>query len=298
MWCLGELVFQTLTGQATFNSVAELGKYCSGMSSFPDQALREFNASEAAIKFVKAAMHAKPSERLSAQNARTHEWMETDSESQTSEVIGQDVGDGSEWSLDAPFWPQPSTTPQASAEWTATATAIQHPLAANSTNLTRVGPNLEVADTTKSSLHEPDVEADHAIQNLNFFNPCAATASMFLYAQGSSIVCTHHDTLTIRRKFSGHIDEVQFLAVDNERELDAGQFVVSYDSGKTAIVWDLMSGVEIARYTSQEPLSCAAWMRDGSLVFGMYKSPNPCAQERVHNIMQVPRKEALYYSSP
>ncbi|KAH6991472.1 WD40-repeat-containing domain protein [Ilyonectria sp. MPI-CAGE-AT-0026] len=194
--------------------------------------------------------------------------MEPVSEPQPSEILGQDVGDGSEWSLDVPFWPQSSTIPQASAEWTTTATATQHPLADNSTNLTTAGPSPEVADTTNSSQHEPDVEADQAIQNLNFFTPCAATATMFLYAQGSSIVCTYHNTLTISRTFSGHIGEVQFLAVNNKTRFDGGCLVVSYDSGKTVIVWDFISGVEIIRYISQEPLSCAAWMRDGSIVFG------------------------------
>lgn len=106
-------------------------------------------------------------------------------------------------------------------------------------------------------------------KNLKFFDPCAATASMFLYAQGSSIVCSHHDTLTIERRFSRHADEVQLLAVDNQSEVGAGRFVVSYDSGQTAIVWDLMTGDEVARFASYEHLTCAAWMRNGNVAFGM-----------------------------
>ncbi|KAH7146424.1 hypothetical protein EDB81DRAFT_492673 [Dactylonectria macrodidyma] len=105
-------------------------------------------------------------------------------------------------------------------------------------------------------------------KNLKFFDPCAATASMFLYAQGSSIVCSHHDTLTIERRFSRHADEVQLLAVDNQSEVGAGRFVVSYDSGQTAIVWDLMTGDEVARFASYEHLTCAAWMRNGNVAFG------------------------------
>ncbi|KAH7459971.1 hypothetical protein FOMA001_g19733 [Fusarium oxysporum f. sp. matthiolae] len=76
---------------------------------------------------------------------------------------------------------------------------------------------------------------------------CAATASMFLYAQGSSVVCCHHDTLTIERIFSRHASDVQLLAVDNHSEADGGRFVVSYDAGQIAIVWDLMTGDEISR---------------------------------------------------
>lgn len=107
-----------------------------------------------------------------------------------------------------------------------------------------------------------------SVKNLKFFDPCAATASMFLYAQGSSIVCSHHDTLTIERRFSRHADEVQILAVDNQSEIGAGRFVVSYDAGQTAIVWDLMTGDEVARFSSYDHLTCAAWMRNGNVAFG------------------------------
>ncbi len=48
------------------------------------------------------------------------------------------------------------------------------------------------------------------------------TASMFLYAQGSSVVCAHHDTLTMRR-FARHSDEVLLLAVDNLSEIGIGK---------------------------------------------------------------------------
>jgi hypothetical protein len=101
-----------------------------------------------------------------------------------------------------------------------------------------------------------------------YFEPTAATASMFLYAQGNSVVCCHQDTLTIERRFSRHADEVQFLAVDNQSEMGSGRLVVSYDVGQTAIVWDLMTGDEVARFASYENLTCAAWMRSGNVAFG------------------------------
>lgn len=103
---------------------------------------------------------------------------------------------------------------------------------------------------------------------LRYFDPTAATASMFLYAQGNSVVCCHHDTLTIERRFSRHSDEVQILAVDNQSELGAGRLVVSYDASQTAIVWDIMSGEEVARFASYEHLTVAAWMRNGNVAFG------------------------------
>ncbi|KAH7347758.1 hypothetical protein B0T11DRAFT_144191 [Plectosphaerella cucumerina] len=104
-----------------------------------------------------------------------------------------------------------------------------------------------------------------------FFDPCAATASMFLYAQGASIVCAHHDTLTIERRFSRHSDEVELLAVDNHSDRGAGRLVVSYDAGQTAIVWDLMTGDEMSRFASYEHLTTAAWMRSGNVAFGNTK---------------------------
>lgn len=104
--------------------------------------------------------------------------------------------------------------------------------------------------------------------NTRDFEPCAATASMFLYAQGNSVVCCHHDTLTIERRFSRHTEDIQLLAVDTVSERGSGRLVVSYDAGQTAIVWDCMTGDEIARFASYENLTVAAWMRNGNVAFG------------------------------
>ncbi len=113
--------------------------------------------------------------------------------------------------------------------------------------------------------------ADFSMPQTNLirdFEPCDATASMFLYAQGNSVVCAHHDTLTIERRFCKHTEEVQLLAVDNVSERGSGRLVISYDAGQTAIVWDLMTGDEIARFASYNNLSVAAWMRNGNVAFG------------------------------
>lgn len=100
------------------------------------------------------------------------------------------------------------------------------------------------------------------------FIPCAATASMFLCAQGSVILCLHHDTLAAELRFTQHQERVVFIAVDNVSERGAGRLVVSYDASQTAIVWDLFTGTEISRFASFEPLRVAAWMRNGNVVFG------------------------------
>ncbi|CCE26909.1 uncharacterized protein CPUR_00378 [Claviceps purpurea 20.1] len=113
-----------------------------------------------------------------------------------------------------------------------------------------------------------DVTSMPPVQDLKLLEPCAATASMFLYAQGTSIVCCHHDTLAIERRFTAHSHDIQLLAVDNQSETGGGRLVVSYDASQTAIVWDLMTGDEIARFTSFQMLTVAAWMSNGNVAFG------------------------------
>lgn len=121
------------------------------------------------------------------------------------------------------------------------------------------------------------------------FEPCAATSSMFLYAQGNSVVCAHHHTLTIERRFSRHTEEIRLLAVDIVSERGAGHLVVSYDAAQTAIVWDCTTGDELARFVSYENLTVAAWMRNGNVAFG--KKETPSSSCRVLSRLQEMLKE-------
>ncbi|KAI9728178.1 MAG: hypothetical protein M1828_004639 [Chrysothrix sp. TS-e1954] len=100
------------------------------------------------------------------------------------------------------------------------------------------------------------------------FEACDATASFFLHAQHNAVVCLHHDTLAVERRFEKHREDVLLISADNVSERGAGRLVVSYDAGQTAIVWDIFTGEEIARFASYEQLRVAAWMRDGSIAFG------------------------------
>lgn len=107
------------------------------------------------------------------------------------------------------------------------------------------------------------------------FEPCAATGSIFLYAQGSNVVCLHHDSLAVDRRFQKHTDAIQLIAVDNVSETGAGRLVVTYDAQQTAIVWDLFTGDQISRFASYEPLKVATWMRNGNIAFGEnYMNPH------------------------
>ncbi|KAF2869890.1 hypothetical protein BDV95DRAFT_90379 [Massariosphaeria phaeospora] len=100
------------------------------------------------------------------------------------------------------------------------------------------------------------------------FEPCAATGSFLLYAQRNVILCLHHDTLAIERQFTRHREDVSWISVDNVSERGAGRLVVSYDAGSTAIVWDLLTGEEVARFASYEQIRVATWMRNGNVAFG------------------------------
>jgi len=105
-------------------------------------------------------------------------------------------------------------------------------------------------------------------QNDSRLEPSAATASFFLYAQRSLILCLHHDTLAIERRWDRHREDVQWIAADNVSERGSGRLVVSYDLSQTTIVWDLLTGDEIARFASYEEIRVATWMRNGNIAFG------------------------------
>ncbi|KAI1906015.1 hypothetical protein LOZ12_005891 [Ophidiomyces ophidiicola] len=103
------------------------------------------------------------------------------------------------------------------------------------------------------------------------FEPCAATASLFLCAHGSTVLALHHDTLAVDRSFDAHTDPITFIAADNVSESGAGRLVVSYDASQTAIIWDLFTGQEVVRFASFEVIRVAAWMRNGNIAFGSGK---------------------------
>ncbi|KAF2691034.1 hypothetical protein K458DRAFT_287927 [Lentithecium fluviatile CBS 122367] len=103
------------------------------------------------------------------------------------------------------------------------------------------------------------------------FEPCAATGSFLLYAQRNVILCLHHDTLAVERRFDKHREDVAWISADTVSERGAGRLVVSYDAGSTAIVWDLFTGEEVARFASYDQIRVATWMRNGNVAFGNAK---------------------------
>nr|POE72031.1 hypothetical protein CFP56_11907 [Quercus suber] len=100
--------------------------------------------------------------------------------------------------------------------------------------------------------------------------PCAATASFFLYSQRNQVLVLHHDTLAIERRFDLHHEDVLWIAVDNTSERGMGRLAVSYDKGNTAIVWDILTGGEVARFSAYEKMLVASFMRNGNIAFGKH----------------------------
>ena len=134
------------------------------------------------------------------------------------------------------------------------------------------------------------------------FEACAATASYFIYTQGPTIICLHHDSLAIERRFDGgkdgHEEPIVFVCADNVSERGAGRLVVSYDTGKVAIVWDLFTGQQVARFGSYHTIGAAAWMRNGNIAFGETRN-RLLASSRVLTCMpQGTRRAALFYFNP
>lgn len=129
------------------------------------------------------------------------------------------------------------------------------------------------------------------------FEPCAATGSIFLFAQGSTVICLHHDTLALDRRFELHKEQILYISVDNVSERGAGRLVVSYDAGSNAIVWDLFTGLEVAKFQSYEPIRAAAWMKNGNVAFGN-TSQFPLETRVLTCIPQATRRATLFYLSP
>lgn len=106
------------------------------------------------------------------------------------------------------------------------------------------------------------------------FEPCAATGSFLLYAQRNVILVLHHDTLAIERRFERHREDIKWIAVDNVSEQGAGRTAVSYDAGHSTVIWDILTGHEIARFVAYDTINVAHFMRNGNIAFGKKSGSN------------------------
>lgn len=83
--------------------------------------------------------------------------------------------------------------------------------------------------------------------------------------------------------------------MDNVSERGNGRLVVSYDASQTTIVWDLLTGDEVARFASYEEIRVAAWMRNGNIAFG--KLGSSCDLRWLIPVEQEIRKGTSYFSN-
>lgn len=56
--------------------------------------------------------------------------------------------------------------------------------------------------------------------------------------------------------------------MDNVSERGAGRLAASYDAGHSTIVWDILTGREVARFAAYEEINTAQFMRNGNIAFG------------------------------
>ncbi|KAI3327642.1 kinase-like domain-containing protein [Xylariaceae sp. AK1471] len=76
IWCLGEMTFRMLCGEAAFLSNNDLHRYHQGTALFPKERLHEMGASGPAMSFITSAMLVEPRSRLETHQAFNHEWFE------------------------------------------------------------------------------------------------------------------------------------------------------------------------------------------------------------------------------
>ncbi|KAF4985649.1 hypothetical protein FDECE_16413 [Fusarium decemcellulare] len=75
MWCLGETIFQALTGRPVFETPADVGRYLEGGLLFPFQVLLRANASHGAVYFIMSLMRPWPRQRITSEAAIRDPWM-------------------------------------------------------------------------------------------------------------------------------------------------------------------------------------------------------------------------------
>ena len=76
MWALGEIAFQILTKEPTFQAMGRLFSYIQNPQEFPLAILQKYNVSSIAIDFIQSMMKPVPVERMTAEQGLLHGWME------------------------------------------------------------------------------------------------------------------------------------------------------------------------------------------------------------------------------
>jgi calcium/calmodulin-dependent protein kinase I len=76
IWSLGEIAFRALTGESPF-PITRLGPYVRGKTEFPVHVLQIHSISSDGCNFVRSLMAPLPKDRLTAKDAMSHAWFES-----------------------------------------------------------------------------------------------------------------------------------------------------------------------------------------------------------------------------
>lgn len=76
IWAVGEIAFRLLTGRTSFSHQRQLFDYVVRSQEFPMKPLTDTKHSADSCDFIKQAMTASPSQRLTANAALAHPWLE------------------------------------------------------------------------------------------------------------------------------------------------------------------------------------------------------------------------------
>ena len=92
MWSLGCVTYLMLTQTLPFSKAGALYRYCSGRVQFPSEKLRERGVSMYGLRFVEELLDPHPSQRLAAEPASQHAWLQLSltAEAKNGKVQGQE----------------------------------------------------------------------------------------------------------------------------------------------------------------------------------------------------------------
>jgi serine/threonine protein kinase len=77
MWSLGCVAYLMLAQDVPFSNLRAVNRYCSGRLQFPVQPLHSKNITENGVTFVRALLDPQPHQRVTAESASQHDWLQS-----------------------------------------------------------------------------------------------------------------------------------------------------------------------------------------------------------------------------
>ncbi|KAI1125884.1 kinase-like domain-containing protein [Nemania abortiva] len=166
IWCLGEMTFRMLCGEAAFLSFDDLRSYHQGFTMFPRERLHKIGASGPATSFITSTMLVEPCSRLEIRQASEHEWFEinvnNDSTAGRAHASHPDLGPtNSEPKCETYLGAEPSGS------WSTSSHPL-HPLETDATTQPSYGEeyqNDNITPQSSSSCHTAESDCEGAMSN-------------------------------------------------------------------------------------------------------------------------------------